>query len=170
MGVKRKRRGPRLGVKSTRKPTGTMAMPARLAVKNDDTENETSPATLISLRKVASEVVAAGMRDLKSEMKKELSQVRTSFGEDFETAKNAKQRRKEYTPIKKMLKEKRIRFQTPLTRMHVHFDSGAAMYSNAERAAEDLKRCSKLQRHHQGDHQQTSIVEYCRDSASSERA
>ena len=45
----------------------------------DDTEDETSPATL--LRKVVSEVVAAGMRDLKTEMKKELSQVRTSFKE-----------------------------------------------------------------------------------------
>ena len=39
--------------------------------------------SLRSLRKVVSEVAAAGMRDLKSEMKKELSQVRTSFGEDM---------------------------------------------------------------------------------------
>ncbi|KAF0039217.1 hypothetical protein F2P81_007452 [Scophthalmus maximus] len=44
------------------------------------------------------------------------------------------------TPIKKVLKEKRIRFQTPLTKMRKHFHSGTVTYSNAEEAAEYLKR------------------------------
>ncbi|KAL7398958.1 hypothetical protein ABVT39_017686 [Epinephelus coioides] len=46
---------------------------ARTGHNGDNTEDRASP-TLRSLRKVMSEVVAEGIRDLKSEMKKELSQ------------------------------------------------------------------------------------------------
>lgn len=48
-------------------------------MKNDRMED--SPTTLNSFRKVLSEVVAEAMRDLKSEMKKELLQVWLSFRE-----------------------------------------------------------------------------------------
>ena len=58
---------------------------------------------------------------------------------DPDYAENVQQRRKEYTPIKKVLKEKRICFQTQLMRMRVPFNSGTVMYSNAEEAVEDLK-------------------------------
>lgn len=52
------------------------------ACANEDNDRmEDSPTTLNSLRKVLSEVVAEAMRDLKSEMKKKLLQVR--FREDM---------------------------------------------------------------------------------------
>lgn len=59
---------------------------------------------------------------------------------DHDYAESVQQRRREYTPIKQALKEKRIRFQTPLTRMRVHLDSGTVTYSSAEEAAEDLRK------------------------------
>ena len=310
-GGKKKKEGARSQSQTDRETrnNGNASSSETRSENGDDTEDETAPATLSSMRRVVSEVVAAGMRDLKSEMKKELSQVRTSFKEDMKKqlneltteinqqvsaatgkieevaerlgeieknmtgkekwdigvkdtliqlldnqkflqekitdlegrsrrnniriygipenaegssmlryvehmiltelgdnvglrgegslgierahrslgpqppagapprstvlrflqfnikekillaawkkpicvqekrvyfdhdyAENVQQRRKEYTPIKKVLKEKRIRFQTPLTRMRVHFDSGTVTYSNAEDAAEDLKR------------------------------
>uniref|UniRef100_A0A096M501 L1 transposable element RRM domain-containing protein n=1 Tax=Poecilia formosa TaxID=48698 RepID=A0A096M501_POEFO len=48
---------------------------------------------------------------------------------------------REYAPVKKVLKENAIRFQIPLAKMRVHFDSGMIIYNSAEEAALDLKRC-----------------------------
>lgn len=39
-----------------------------------------------------------------------------------------------------MLRENLIRFQTPLTRMRIHFDSGAVTYSDAQEVPEDLRK------------------------------
>ena len=86
MGVEKKRREPRFRVKPAEKPeTTAMQAIAKLAVKMATTwrMRPASPATLSSLKKVVSEMVATGLRDLKSEIKKELSQVRTSFKEDM---------------------------------------------------------------------------------------
>lgn len=49
-------------------------------------------------------------------------------------------RRKEYAPIKKILKEKSIRFQTPFTNMRIHWESGVRTYSSALDVFSELKR------------------------------
>uniref|UniRef100_A0A3Q3GY08 L1 transposable element RRM domain-containing protein n=1 Tax=Labrus bergylta TaxID=56723 RepID=A0A3Q3GY08_9LABR len=67
-----------------------------------------------------------------------VQEKRVFFDHDY--AENVQKKRKEYNPIKRVLKEKKIRFQTPLTRMRVHFDSGAVTYNSAEEASEDLRR------------------------------
>lgn len=61
---------------------------------------------------------------------------RLSLDHDYATEVLAKH--KEYVPIKKMLKEKGIRFQTPLTRMRVFLKDGTVTYHSAEQAAKDL--------------------------------
>lgn len=43
-------------------------------------------------------------------------------------------------PVKKALKEKGVRFQTPLTRMRVFFETGSVMYNSVTQAAEDLRK------------------------------
>jgi hypothetical protein len=49
-------------------------------------------------------------------------------------------KRKEYTPIKKALKEKGIRFQTSYpAKMRVFLENGPVTYEPADEAAEDLK-------------------------------
>lgn len=67
-----------------------------------------------------------------------LNNKRVFFDHDYADA--VQKKRKEYAPIKKTLKEHGIRFQTPLTRMRVHFKTGTAVYNNATQAAEDLGR------------------------------
>lgn len=48
---------------------------------------------------------------------------------------------KEYKDIKKLLKEKQIRFQTPYpAKLRVHWQNGPRVYNNATEAAEDMKR------------------------------
>ncbi|KAK7898842.1 hypothetical protein WMY93_019695 [Mugilogobius chulae] len=49
-------------------------------------------------------------------------------------------RRKEYTGIKKILKEKGIRFQTPYTNMRIHWESGTRTYSCARDVYSELRR------------------------------
>lgn len=57
---------------------------------------------------------------------------------DHDYAEEVLRKRKEYIPIKRKLKEKNIRFQTPLTRLRAHFSSGTVTYHSAVEAAEDL--------------------------------
>lgn len=54
---------------------------------------------------------------------------------DHGYAESAQQTRREYNAVKRVLKEEKIRFQTPLTRMRVHFHSGTVTYHSAEQAA-----------------------------------
>ena len=61
---------------------------------------------------------------------------RLSFDHDYATEVLSK--RKEYMIIKKTLKEKGIRFQTPLTKMRVFLKDGPVTYHSAEQAAEGL--------------------------------
>lgn len=67
-----------------------------------------------------------------------VQESRVFFDHDYAEA--VQQRRKEYTPIKRVLKENGIRFQTPLTRMRVHFDSGTVTFNSAEEAAADQRK------------------------------
>ncbi|KAJ8272211.1 hypothetical protein COCON_G00110700 [Conger conger] len=59
---------------------------------------------------------------------------------DHDYAADVQNKRKEYIPIKKKLKERGIRFQTPLTRMRVFFESGTVLYNSVMQAAEDLRK------------------------------
>lgn len=58
---------------------------------------------------------------------------------DHDYASGVMEKRREYLPIKKVLKEKGIRFHTPLTKMRVFLDSGTVTYESADQAAEDLR-------------------------------
>lgn len=60
---------------------------------------------------------------------------------DNEDATDVMERHKAYRPIKAALKEKGIQYQTPYTKMWVHWDSGLKIYGLAEEAARDLNRC-----------------------------
>lgn len=62
-----------------------------------------------------------------------------SFAHDFPTEVNNKLR--EYKDIKKILKEKQIRFQTPYpARMKIHWKNGPRLYNSATKAADDMRK------------------------------
>lgn len=61
-----------------------------------------------------------------------------SFDHDYAT--EVIQKCKAYTWIKNLLKEKGIRFQTPLDKMHIHWDSGTRTYESAQDAAQALRK------------------------------
>lgn len=61
-----------------------------------------------------------------------------SFDNDY-TA-DVMQKRREYKSVKATLKERGVRFQTPFTRMRIHWDSGPQMYNSAADAMKDLRR------------------------------
>ncbi|KAK7901358.1 hypothetical protein WMY93_018127 [Mugilogobius chulae] len=63
---------------------------------------------------------------------------RVFFDHDYAT--EVQQKRKDYAPIKKVLKENQIRFQTPLTKMRIHFDTGAVTFSDPSAAAAELEK------------------------------
>lgn len=48
--------------------------------------------------------------------------------------------RKAYANIKKALKEKGIRFQTPFNRIRIHWEEGVQVYGSAGEAAQELRR------------------------------
>ena len=59
---------------------------------------------------------------------------------DHDYASEIVKKLKEYNEIKKALKERGIRFQTPYTRMRIHWDSGARTYDSAQEARRDLRK------------------------------
>lgn len=59
---------------------------------------------------------------------------------DHDYAAEIVKKRKEYNPIKRVLKEKGIRFQTPYTNMRIHWDSGVRTYDSADAAWQELHR------------------------------
>lgn len=67
-----------------------------------------------------------------------LGEKRIFFDHDYATA--VVQKRREYIAIKKILTAKRIRFQTPLTRMRIHWDSGVKTYDSAGDVMRDMAR------------------------------
>lgn len=58
---------------------------------------------------------------------------------DHDYANGVMEKRRAYGGIKKALKEKGIRFQTPLTRIRVHWSSGPQTYESAHQAAQELR-------------------------------
>lgn len=50
------------------------------------------------------------------------------------------QRRKEYANVKAALKTHGIRFQTPFTKMHIHWANGKKTYNDAQEAVAELRR------------------------------
>lgn len=59
---------------------------------------------------------------------------------DHDYAVEVVHKRKTYTTIKKILKEKAIRFQTPLTKIQIHWPEGPRLYSNAHEAANKMRK------------------------------
>lgn len=72
--------------------------------------------------------------------KKELHVQNQRVYFDHDYAMEVQNKRKEYIPIKKILRDNGIRFQTPLTRLHAFFETGPATYNSAAQAAEDLRK------------------------------
>lgn len=72
--------------------------------------------------------------------KKELrvQNKRVYFDHDYAT--EVQNKRREYGPIKKTLRDNGVRFQTPLTRLRALFATGPVTYNSAAQAAEDLRR------------------------------
>ena len=62
---------------------------------------------------------------------------RIFFDHDYAT--EVVQKRKAYRPIKKILKEEQICFQTPLARMRIHWASRVKTYDSAEDVARDME-------------------------------
>lgn len=75
----------------------------------------------------------------KAWMKKDIfvGQQKIYFDHDYPTA--VLQKRKEYKEVKKVLKEKKIRFQTPYpARLHVFYEEWTHIYHTAEEAYLDM--------------------------------
>ncbi|KAJ4932446.1 hypothetical protein JOQ06_010868 [Pogonophryne albipinna] len=62
---------------------------------------------------------------------------RVFFDHDYATG--VMDKRKEYLPIKKVVKEEGVRFHTPMTKMRVFLDSETVTYESTDQAAEDLQ-------------------------------
>ncbi|KAI4905219.1 hypothetical protein NFI96_008937 [Prochilodus magdalenae] len=77
---------------------------------------------------------------LKKAWQKKIQYQGRTLSFDHDYAMEVNQKRKEYIGIKKALKERGIRFQTPLTKMRIHWEGGPRTYGNAREAAEDLRR------------------------------
>lgn len=68
-----------------------------------------------------------------------LNQQRLYFDQDYPA--EIQKKRRAYAPIRKLLKEKGLRFHTPPpARLRVFFDSGTVIYNSAEEATEDLRK------------------------------
>ena len=67
-----------------------------------------------------------------------LHQQRVNFDQDYPA--ETQKKRGAYAPIRKLLKEKGLRFQTPPpAQLRVFFDGGPVMYNSAAEAMEDLR-------------------------------
>uniref|UniRef100_A0A1A8QI48 L1 transposable element RRM domain-containing protein n=1 Tax=Nothobranchius rachovii TaxID=451742 RepID=A0A1A8QI48_9TELE len=80
-------------------------------------------------------------RILKEAWKKGPIQVKDKniyFDHDYAT--EVAQKRREYQGIKKALKERGIRFQTPFTSIRIHWEDGARVYGNAYEAGRELQK------------------------------
>ena len=59
---------------------------------------------------------------------------------DNDYAAEVVQKRRAYMEIKKTLKAKGIRFQTPLTRIRIHWSDGPRLYNSAQEAAKEMRK------------------------------
>ena len=72
------------------------------------------------------------------QQKIEMNGKQLYFDNDYVT--DIMERRKAYGPIKEALKKRWIWYQTPYTKMRVHWDSRMRIYGTADKAAQDLIR------------------------------
>lgn len=77
---------------------------------------------------------------LKEAWKKKIQYQNQPLFFDHDYATEIVQKRKEYVGIKRALKEKGIRFQTPLAKIRIHWENGPRTYDSAQEAAEELNR------------------------------
>lgn len=77
---------------------------------------------------------------LKTAWKKQVHVQSSRVFFDHDYAADILQKRKEYIPIKKVLKENHIRFQTPFTKMRIHFHDGTFTCNDAREAAEEMEK------------------------------
>ncbi|KAI3351373.1 hypothetical protein L3Q82_005908 [Scortum barcoo] len=62
-------------------------------------------------------------------------------------------KRKSYSKIKKVLKDKKIRFLTPLSKIRIHWSDGPKIYNNAKDAMQDMwKRGLETGERHSSEH------------------
>ncbi|KAI2645284.1 Isopropylmalate/citramalate isomerase large subunit [Labeo rohita] len=66
-----------------------------------------------------------------------IGERRIFFDHDYPSA--VVQQRKSYVKAKKILKEAGIRFQTPFTKMRVHWNNGVKTYNDAKEVEKDLR-------------------------------
>lgn len=67
-----------------------------------------------------------------------IGESRVYFDHDYSAG--VLQQRKDYVHVKAALKAQGIRFQTPYTKMHIHWASGKKTYNSAHEAADELRR------------------------------
>uniref|UniRef100_A0A8C2KIC3 Uncharacterized protein n=1 Tax=Cyprinus carpio TaxID=7962 RepID=A0A8C2KIC3_CYPCA len=85
---------------------------------------------------------------LREVWKKGRIQVGTAFIHfDHDYAPEIVKRRREYNTIKKILKDKGIRFQTLFTNMRIHWETDVCTYSSAREVYKELKRRGFQQEH-----------------------
>lgn len=81
------------------------------------------------------------LKEAWKESKKERIQLNNKtlyFDHDYSA--EVVKKRKEYSGIKKALKVKGVRFQTPYVNIRIHWETGARLYNNAEDARAELRR------------------------------
>ncbi|KAK9543183.1 hypothetical protein VZT92_000979 [Zoarces viviparus] len=78
------------------------------------------------------------LREAWKKGKIQLGNRRLYFDDDY--AIDIVKKRREYNGMKKALKEKGIRFQTPYTNIRIHWDTGTRTYTRAQEAQRELKR------------------------------
>ena len=64
----------------------------------------------------------------------------TSLFFDRDYAAEVVQKRKHYTEIREVLKDKGIRFQTPLTRIRIHWTKGPQVFNSLQEAIKDVRK------------------------------
>lgn len=76
---------------------------------------------------------------LKLAWKKKMHLNNKPFFFDHDYAHEVMEKRRAYGGIKKVLKEKDIRFQTPFTRIRIHWSTGPRTYEDAHQATRELR-------------------------------
>lgn len=77
---------------------------------------------------------------LKKAWQKRIKMDGKSIFFDHDYANEVVQKRKAYAEIKKVLKEKGIKFQTPLTKIKIHWPDGPKIYNSAREAAREMEK------------------------------
>lgn len=71
--------------------------------------------------------------------KKKISIANNSISFDHDYASEVVEKRRSYGGVKKALKEKGIRFQTPFTKIRIHWDTGTETYKDVQEATAELR-------------------------------